>query len=326
MSDQPAPLRIGFVGSGGIAHRHAEALARTGSAVVTDVVDLDESRAGWLTSQGARFHRSPDGLVGRVDAAYVMTPPRVRRDAIRTLAQAGIPIFCEKPLAATLEGAVEIARIVREHPVTFMAGFMRRWHTPNRAFRDLVRSGAVGEPVQLFRQRIGRLDVPAGDWRTTPGQLCGVTVESASHDIDLLRWVAGDIVAASGHVSETRAELPGFDETMGATLRFASGASGVLQVSWQSRVARNALGVIGTLGTAVLEGPGLWTSATLTVATADGTSTRTFAAADAEDDGYLGQAEGFVRLVRGEDVEHADAEDGLATVEVSTRILRASAA
>ncbi|GAA1996807.1 Gfo/Idh/MocA family protein [Microbacterium ulmi] len=319
------PLRIGFVGGGGIAHRHADALARTGSAVVTDVVDLDESRVRWLTSEGASFRRRPEELVGAVDAVYVLTPPRVRRDTIAVLAGAGIPIFSEKPLAATLEDAAAIAEVVRESPVPFMTGFMRRWHTPNRVFRDLVRSGAIGEPVQFFRQRIGRLDVPAGDWRTTPAQLCGVTVESASHDIDLLRWIGGDIVAATGHVDETRPDLPGFDETMGATLRFASGASAVLQVSWQSRVERNVLGVIGTLGTAVLEGSGLWTSSTLTVATADGTTTRAFSPDEADEDGYGGQAEGFVRLVRGEQVDHADAEDGLATVEISTRILRSSA-
>jgi len=318
-------LRIGFIGAGGIAAKHVDALEKVGGAQIVAVVDLSPERAAWLTSRtGAVYATSVEEIVDRIDAAYVLTPPRSRVETIAALARAGVPVFCEKPLAADVDDARAIAEVVSVSGIPFMTGFMRRWHHPNVLLRERVRSGALGEVIHISRQRIGLLRQPPGNWRVSPGQLCGVTMESASHDIDLLRWIAGDIESAAGQVSRTRPDLPGFDETCAAVLRFAGGAAGMLQVSWQSHLARNALTVIGTAGTAVLEGPGLWASAALTVATGDGEQVERFPAEVGGEDGYDGQAADFLRLVRGERIDHPGVADGLATVLVSQRILDSS--
>ncbi len=319
-------IRIGIVGAGGIAKKHLEALRTVGGARISAVVDRSAEHAAWLTDEtGARYCAGVDDLIEHVDAVMVLTPPRARIDPISALIAAGVPIFCEKPLAATVDDAERIAEIVESGPrAPFMMGFMRRWHPPHAALREVLASGELGTLVQVVRQRIGRIDLPEGNWRRSPGQLCGVTMESASHDIDLLRWLHGDIVAASGEVVQSRPELPGFDETMAATVRFASGLTGSLQVSWQSRLARNAIGIIGTEGAAILEGPGLWSSRTLTVATAEGERSHEFRAHERDDDGYVGQARAFLELARGGEPEHPSIADGLATVRVSQAILDSS--
>ncbi|UYN83457.1 MAG: Gfo/Idh/MocA family oxidoreductase [Microcella sp.] len=321
-------MTFGVIGAGGIARKHLDAISAVGGARVTAVVDLDADRARWLTeATSAEFVSRPELLIGRVDAVLILTPPRARLDPVRTLVDAGMPIFCEKPLAATVADAELLAEIVESGPgAPFMMGFMRRWHPPHSAVRAVIESGALGEVVQVLRQRIGRIDLPQGNWRSSPGQLCGITMESASHDFDLLRWLFGDIARAAGEVVESRPELPGFDESMAATLRFETGLSGALQVSWQSRLARNSLTVVGTEGSLALDGPGMWSSRTLTVVTAEGETVREFSESDAIDDGYTGQMAAFLALVRGEHVEHPGVRDGLATVRLSQSVLDHSAA
>lgn len=320
-------LMIGVIGAGGIARKHLDALKAVGGARITAVVDLDADRARWLTDETtAEFVSQPDQLIGKVDAVMVLTPPRARLDPVRVLVDAGMPIFCEKPLAATVPDAERLAEIVENGPGSpFMMGFMRRWHPPHAAVRAVLESGALGDVVQVLRQRIGRIDLPRGNWRSSPGQLCGITMESASHDLDLLRWLFGGIERATGEVVESRPDLPGFDESMVATLRFESGLSGALQVSWQSRLARNSLVVVGTEGTLALDGPTMWSSRTLTVVTTEGETVSESSTSDADDDGYTGQMAAFLALVRGEEVEHPGVHDGLATVRLSQAVLDHSA-
>lgn len=316
-------LTIGIIGAGGIARKHLDALTTVGGARITAVVDLDADRARWITDEtSAAFFTRPEQLIGDVDAVMVLTPPRARLEAVRVLVDAGMPIFCEKPLAATVPDAERLAEIVDNGPgAPFMMGFMRRWHPPHAEVRRVLESGSLGDVVQVLRQRIGRIDLPHGNWRSSPGQLCGITMESASHDLDLLRWLFGGIARATGEVVESRPDLPGFDESMVATLRFESGLTGALQVSWQSRLARNSLVVVGTEGSLALDGPGMWSSRTLSVTTAEGTTVSEFEPNDADDDGYTGQMAAFLALVRGDDVEHPGVHDGLATVRLSQSVL-----
>ena len=319
--------RIGVIGTGGIARRHVQELIDIGDVAVTAVVDLDEERTRWVTElTGARYYPRVQDLLPHVDAAYVLTPPRARVDAIRVLAEAGKAIFCEKPLAASVEDARRIHEIVSATDVPFMMGFMRRWHPAYRSLRSLIDEERIGRPLQYFRQRLGHLPQPQGNWRVDPGQMCGLTVESASHDIDLLRWLGGDVVAASGQVLESHPDLPGFDDTVNATLRFANGAIGMLQVTWASHVSQNQVGVIGDRAAAVISGTGMWRSERLTISGPGSSETapRRFSAAEGENEGYDGQTRTFIGLVRGEAQPHPGIADGLATVDLSHQILSSS--
>src|SRR5690606_32237638 len=155
--------RIGVIGTGGIARRHVQELIDIGDVAVTAVVDLDEERTRWVTElTGARYYPRVQDLLPHVDAAYVLTPPRARVDAIRVLAEAGKAIFCEKPLAASVEDARRIHEIVSATDVPFMMGFMRRWHPAYRSLRSLIDEERIGRPLQYFRQRLGYLPQPQG--------------------------------------------------------------------------------------------------------------------------------------------------------------------
>lgn len=320
-------IRIAIIGAGGIARKHVAALTELDDVVITAVIDTNEASANALIPHlGTRPFRTVQEALPSFDAAYVLTPPRARVQLIKTLAEAGKAIFCEKPVAATLRDAAEIASIVDRAGSLFMVGFMRRWHPPYAAIKCAIDEGDIGAPIQFFRQRLGYLPMSKGNWRVDAAQLCGLTVESASHDIDLLRWLGGEIVSATGVVHESNPELPGYDDTMAASIRFASGATGVLQVSWASRLQQNQLGVFGTRGADIMSGTGMWASDFHYRSRAGETPQSCVAidAAAANDDGYGGENRTFLALLRGDEVPYPNVHDGLRTVEISHDILASS--
>lgn len=315
-------MRVGIIGAGGIAKHHVDALESLASTSVTGVTDITRERAQWLIdATGAAYFDSVAALADHVDLAYVLTPPRARVKAISILAGKGLPLFCEKPLAASVTDAERIAAVVSDAGIPFMMGFMRRWHPPYEKLRSVIASGSLGQPILFHRTRVGHLELDAGNWRTDPRQLCGVTTESASHDLDLLRWLGGDLVTMRGEAIQSRKELPGFDESLVATGRFASGAAAALQVSWRSRISRNEVGVIGTEGAALITGDSLWSSDELRVETAAESYRVRFSDEEANNDGYRAQAAVFLDLASGKTVDHAGLADGLATLRLSQQIL-----
>lgn len=317
-------IRIGVVGCGGIARRMASELQAHEGVQITAVVDPSSENAARLAElTGARAFRKLSEAIPHVDAAYVATPPRVRLQIIRSLAEAGRGVLCEKPLAATVSEAREISTIVGQHGIPFMMGFMRRWHRPYRHLKSLADDPErLGRPLHLYRQRLGYLRPQPGNWRVEPGQSCGLTIESVSHDLDLLRWIGGEITSARGEVLYSDPSVPGFDDTVSAVLTFASGAIGSLQVSWASRVQRNECGLIGSNEAAVISGPGMWDSTVLNLGSKS--SDIPLDAADGEDLGYTGESDAFVRFIGGEQLSVPGVGDGLRTVEIAHEILQST--
>jgi predicted dehydrogenase len=320
-------VSVGIVGAGGIARTHAENLGDHEGAQVTGVCDIDAERARQLgESADAAAYTDHERLLETedLDAVYVTTPPQARVDLVRDIARTGAAIFCEKPLATTVEAGRAVRDIVEEYDVPFMVGFCLRFAEPCRRLRELLDDGDLGEPVQVFSTRAG-YGVPSGDnWRTDPEQACGVTVESTSHNVDLLRWLGGEVDTASGHVANvTHPEIERFDDNMVATLQFADGPIGLVQNTWTSHVEYFRHGVVGTEGAAVVEGDEWWRLDRLTYATEDDQypTTIAFDSETATDVGYAGETDAFVRSVAGGTAPPVDVTDGLRALEISHEIL-----
>ncbi|RCK68957.1 gfo/Idh/MocA family oxidoreductase [Desertihabitans brevis] len=316
-------LRVGIIGAGHIAHAHLRELVQQPGVQISAVVDVRADAARALARAcGATACATVEQACSAIDAAYLLTPPRVREHAVAVLTAAGIPVLCEKPLAADVPSARRLAELVRAAGSPFMVGFVRRWHPPYQRIRTLVAAGELGRLLMVQRQRLGYLPLSQGNWRTDPSQAVGMTVESLSHDLDLLRWLVGEVVEIEGRVVGSRPELRDFDDTVLATARFADGTIGSWQASWMSAVEHNSLALIGDAGTAVLSGRGMWRSDSLTTAAPGATERVELLAEDeAADMGFAGETTTFLALARGEQVEHPTVEDGLRTVELSASIL-----
>jgi myo-inositol 2-dehydrogenase/D-chiro-inositol 1-dehydrogenase len=169
-----------------------------------------------------------DAAIGRADAIVIVTNTETHAELVRKGIARGIPVFCEKPLAATLEETVDLVRLVDSSRIQLQVGFMRRFDPAYRAARQLVESGALGTIYQV-RMTAHDHEPPPEEYIPTSG---GWFRDSAIHDFDAIRWMTGSEVDEVYSVGGVRG-YPFFAkyndvDTAVATLRMADGTLGVL--------------------------------------------------------------------------------------------------
>jgi myo-inositol 2-dehydrogenase/D-chiro-inositol 1-dehydrogenase len=252
-------INIVMVGAGGIARTHGSSLMRIPSANIVGVVDPNEERAETLASMvGAPVCESLEDCVDRADVVYILTPPSTHRELALKAIEAGKHVVCEKPISISLDDAAAMVQAAEQAGVKLMIAFNNRFRKGFNRLKEMVNAGTLGKLVNMWSQRIGP-GIPQGyNWRTDPQLMCGMSIESLSHDIDLIRWIAGEIVDVRANIVSSNPGLKGFDDNAHVVLTLSDGGTAVIHASWSSHLGMNTRGVIGTLGTAVVEGPGLW--------------------------------------------------------------------
>ena len=188
-------LRIGVIGVGAMGSAHCRTIAgEVAGAELAAVADADAARAAALAEElGARAFEDPLELVrdGDVDAVVVASSDDTHRGFVLACLQASKPVLCEKPLAPTAEASLAVveaeAALGRR---LVQVAFMRRYDLGYRAVKEGLDSGAVGAPL-LAHCAHRNAGVPPS---YTSEMLF---TSSASHEVDVMRWLLGrELVAA----------------------------------------------------------------------------------------------------------------------------------
>jgi myo-inositol 2-dehydrogenase/D-chiro-inositol 1-dehydrogenase len=314
-------LRIGLVGAGHIAKTHARQLAELPEVGIAGAFDCVPEKAQALAERyDATAFDDLESMLRAADAIYVCTPPKFHREAATRATEAGVHVLCEKPLAVTVEDAEAIQEAVERAGIVFMVGFNFRFMPPFAQLKELAASGEFGDLYSFWGLRLLWSPHPPPNWRTDPRFLCGMTVESLSHDFDYLRWVAGDVASVAGKVATSRSDLDGYDNIIAAVMTLRSGAMATIHASWASHARVHQVGVIGTRGSAVCERDRV--RYRLEGDPAD----RVIECNRAEDQAlsYLRESEHFVECIRTGTQPIAAVGDGVATVRISHAVLRSS--
>ena len=230
-------LRLGVVGAGWIAGDHIATLERLGGTEVVAVCDVDEARARELAPAGASvYERWEELLEGEaLDGIFVCTPPLVHRGPAVAALERGLHVYLEKPIARTLDDARAIVAAAQSSGTVCAVGY--QWHATPAL--DQLRAALDGQEVGLL---IGRGIGPTQGrpWFLERAQGGGNVLERGSHQIDLVRAIAGEVEsvqAAASEVSLGQAAAEGGDieDAAALVLRFTTGALGVLAVGWTRR-------------------------------------------------------------------------------------------
>jgi len=319
-------LRVGMVGAGGIARTHAGHLRGIDGVRVAAVMDPVRERAETLAAEcGARAFGDVEPLLDDVDAVYVCSPPTFHRAQVEAAAAAGTHVYLEKPIATTLEDGRAIATALAPSPVRSMVGFNNRFRPAFRRWRDLAAELGPSRSAWILRMAPST-PAPNANWRTTPGLLCGITIESASHDIDFVRWALGEVGTVAGTTSSALPELEGFDDTLSAVLRLDGGSAVTLSISWSSAVSMSSRGFVGSGGAAELAGPDMWTVTELRWARSGEPETvEPIDPSEGTDLGYRAASEHFIACLREDREPEVTVADGLAALEVSLALLTSAA-
>ena len=230
MASVSAGLHVGVVGVGRIGALHARTLAGLADVHTVTVTDSDERRAEQLASElHVRVARSAEALLAEgVDALVIAAPTPGHAPLIRLGAVAGVPTFCEKPVALDLTTLDAVLEDVARAGILVQIGFQRRFDSGYRAARDAVATGALGK-VLVLRAATHDPSPPAEQYIAASG---GIFRDLHIHDFDAVRFVTGrEIVEvyADGAVRESAwFEQYGDVDTAVAVLRLEDGALGIL--------------------------------------------------------------------------------------------------
>ena len=252
-------VNIAIVGAGWVSTNHIKSIMQFDDAKIIAVIDVNRENAERQAALcGAAALGKLSECLDRADMVWVLTPPSTHRAIAVEAIQAGKHVVVEKPITATVEDAEIMVAEARKHKVKLMSAFCCRFRTGFMRLKEFVESGKIGNPTTYWCQRHGLRVDPANKWSTDPMLMTGMSIQSLSHDIDMMRWIAGEVMDVNAIVQESRPKLPGFDDNCNAIFRLASGASANFQSSWSSHSSFNTRGMLGTRGTAYVGGNDLW--------------------------------------------------------------------
>jgi predicted dehydrogenase len=321
-------MRAGFIGAGNMARVHAAALKKVEDFKIAGFFDTNQAVAEARVQEfGGTVFRSQEELLDNADAVWVLTPPRAHRDPVVAALDHGRAVYCEKPMSTTLADARDMVEAAERNNVPLMTGFNNRFRPQLIRVHDAVATGAIGEVLHCWSRRLGySRHAPEADWRTSKDQLAGMTIQSCSHDIDMLRYVVGEITTVSGLIASSLPEVEGYDDNLSAALQFESGTIGTIQSSWSSHLGSGSRGVVGTKGSASVEGPDLWTFTHVRERyDPEGTEDVSwYTRKVADDKGYVGANLSFARAIREGTQPGATGYDGLRALEVSLALLESA--
>lgn len=234
-------IRLGFIGAGGIAHRHFGVLETMGDVRIVAVTDPDQGRAEEAARRtGARAFADHETMLAEteLDAVFICVPPFAHGDAERACLAKRLPFFVEKPLSLDLALAEEIAAEVEDAGLITAVGYHWRYLD----VMDQARAHLEANPAHLM-QGFWIDQTPPPQWWWRQDQSGGQVVEQATHIIDAARFLAGDVTTVYGVAARRdREAFQGLDvpTATAAVLTFKSGAVANLAATcllrWNHRV------------------------------------------------------------------------------------------
>jgi myo-inositol 2-dehydrogenase / D-chiro-inositol 1-dehydrogenase len=223
-------MRIGLAGAGRIGARHAETLGNVPEVESVVIADVDAGRARTLAGKYAAeaVDTVDDLFAAGLDGVVVAAATDAHAELVTRAADARIPAFCEKPVAADLVGTLQVVGAVKRSGSPVQVGFQRRFDAGHVAVRDAVVAGRLG---WLHTVRSCTLD-PAPP---LPGYIPvsgGIFRDCAVHDIDGVRFVTGrdvvQVVAVGANKGEDYFAESGDVDTGAALLTLDDGTIAII--------------------------------------------------------------------------------------------------
>ncbi len=315
-------MRIGVYGAGQMGSVHARTLAAAASVLVVGVADADEQRArATAASVGARSCTDLEALLALdPDAVVVAVPNALHASACITALERGVHVFCEKPMATSLEDARRVLDTVERTGRAYQMGFNRRFAPAYVGLRNLIAGGVT---VFSGTMKMNDGDMRSPSWFANRAISGGFMYDTAIHLLDTVRWVLG--APEEIRCLARSSCYPDLDDAV-MLLRFHSGAlvafSTCGHATWTAPLERIEL--FGDHTAIVTEG---FERLTHTPALGQPAVIHDFSALPvAERLGYAQEDRAFLEALPGGRVTAVSAEDAYRAVELVDACYRSAAA
>lgn len=255
-----ASLRVGLVGCGNIAARHAQVLTELPETTLAAVVDVDPARARAFAERfGARVVADVKTLARRdeIDAVVLALPADRHAEAGLICVEADKAVLSEKPIDTDPARAAALARAADEHGVTLSVVSQNRFFDDVLWLRDLLVRRVLGRPLLIDVATLWRRDQAYYDGAPGRGRHVraegGVLLNQGVHCVDLMLWLFGAALSVASHAATLTHQIA-VEDALSLSIAFASGALGTLLASTSTLAEPERLEVRCERGTVVISG------------------------------------------------------------------------
>jgi len=256
-------LKFALVGCGRIAKRHSELLGlnQIEKASLVAVCDIDIEKAKKIAEQfNISYYTDMDKMMQNedIDVVSVLTESGYHAKHVINLAKYSKHIVVEKPMALTLDDADEMIRICDKYNAKLFVVKQNRFNVPVLKLREALEANRFGKLVLgTIRVRWCRDQnyYNQADWRGKWSMDGGVLTNQASHHVDLLEWMMGDVESVFAKSTTALVNIEA-EDTAVVTLKFKNGALGIIEATTAVRPKdlEGSISILGEKGTVEIGG------------------------------------------------------------------------
>ena len=334
-------FRIGLIGAGSIGARHIKAIDEVTHIDLVAIADPSPAAAAIGDARGIPVFADADSMLSRADieAVIIATPTERHHADVMTALSHRKTVLVEKPITATMEEADEVTRYAAQQGCQILVGHQRRYYPCARTAREIIQSGRIGALMAVTGQWTTRKDDDyyAPQWRRDIK--AGPILTNLIHEIDLLRFICGDIISVSAEITNHDQQFEK-EDAVAISLKFANRAVGSFLLSdrtpspwtWEMalgesakfpKTGMNAIRFLGTRGALEFPNLVLWEHGRETGSWHD--EIRPEVIETPFIDAYVAQAEHLCAVARGTEEPIIDALNGSRSLDATLAAARAAA-
>lgn len=225
-------VRLAVVGAGAMGLNHINLIVADDNAKLVAIVDAFEGAKKVADNYGVPFYQDTSAMIEEIkpDGVIIVTPNHLHLPVARDVIKHGIPVLVEKPISDDLDDAKKFAEEAKALNVPVLVGQHRRYNPYVNKAKQIIEDGELGKlTVSSFHYLIYKTDSYFDvEWRREKG--AGPILVNLVHDVDLLRYLIGEIDAVQGIASSS---ARGFETEDSAVINvhFKSGALASMTIS-----------------------------------------------------------------------------------------------
>lgn len=217
-------LKIGVIGTGSMGKNHARICSELEQVELAGIADTNRETAKRVAE---KFDTKPffdyKELLQEVDAAIIATPTITHHDIAMDLLNRGKHVLVEKPICNSVEKAQTLTKKSEETDLVLAAGHIERHNPAVKFIKEAMQNKRFGELITITSKRVSNF----------PGRIkdVGVIFDFGVHDIDVMRYLAGDVesvYARAGKFTENIA----YEDHANIVLNFENKICGIVEVNW----------------------------------------------------------------------------------------------
>jgi len=320
------PVKVAVIGTGSMGRNHARVYSELPEVQLVAVADSSETVSNAVGKQfSVKAYTDYREMIEKEkpQAVTIAVPTALHEETALTVMDYGVDVLVEKPIASTVEGGQKIIRKAAENGRVLMVGHIVRFNPALQALKAKLQNGDLGHIFQIFCRRAGPFPARIRD--------VGVVIDLAPHDVDIMRFLAGEEPYRLYAETEQRIHTDHEDLLFGL-LRFPSGITGALEINWLTPTKLREVAVLGERGMFLVDdltqdlyfyenaqASGMpWAAMATLKGVSEGSMTR-FALQRYEP--LKAELQSFIRAVCGESPVAVSGEDGLAALRLALALV-----